>query len=152
LELEEDKKAPVKLSVYVDRETRTRLKIFCAKQEISMNQAINQMLDEWLHKQDESNKQDPITSSSAKGRGKKVKDGQFLRIEEFVEPQYPQSSTHSREGDWVVTRIERYPSGNADCSKREIVLCYCKFEPVLSALEPMGRGEPVAEMLEPVNA
>lgn len=77
---------------------------------------------------------------------------QFLRIEEFVEPQYPQSSTHSREGDWVVTRIERYPSGNADCSKREIVLCYCKFEPVLSALEPMGRGEPVAEMLEPVNA
>jgi len=77
---------------------------------------------------------------------------QFLRIEEFVEPQSPQSSTHSREGDWVVTRVERYPSGSADCSKREIVLCYCKFEPVLSVLEPMGRGEPLAEMLEPVNA
>jgi len=74
LKLEEDKKAPVKLSVYVDRETRTRLKIFCAKQEISMNQAINQMLDEWLHKQDESNKQDPTTSSNAKGGGRKVKD------------------------------------------------------------------------------
>ncbi len=73
---------------------------------------------------------------------------QFLRIEEFVDPQFPQSSTHARDGDWVITRVERYPAASEDSSKQEIVVCYCKFEPVPSELEPLGRGQSSPQLQE----
>ncbi|MCL1470396.1 hypothetical protein [Argonema antarcticum] len=71
---------------------------------------------------------------------------QFLQIEAFSDPQFPKSSTHSREGDWVVTGVERYSATSPDCSKLEIVLCYCKFDPVVSDLKPIGRGQPQEDL------
>jgi hypothetical protein len=73
---------------------------------------------------------------------------QFLRIEEFVDSQFPESSTHSREGDWVITRVEQYLTADCNASKQEIVVCYCKFEPVLSELEPLGRGQTSPQLQE----
>jgi hypothetical protein len=73
---------------------------------------------------------------------------QFLRVEEFVDPQYPKSSTHAREGDWVITRVEHYPAAASNFSKQEILVCYCKFEPVLSELEPLGRGQASPQLQE----
>lgn len=67
---------------------------------------------------------------------------QFLRIEEFADPRFPESSTHAREGDWVITRVEQYETAAHNSSKQEIVVCYCKFEPIMAELEPLGRGQP----------
>lgn len=67
---------------------------------------------------------------------------QFLKIEEFVDDRFPESSTHAREGDWVVTRVEHYPASSPDCSKKAIVVCHCRFDPIRSELEPLERGEP----------
>lgn len=73
---------------------------------------------------------------------------QFLQVEEFVDPQFPQSSTHARDGDWVVTRVEQYPAITQNSSKKEIVLCYCKFEPIMSELQPLGRGQTSLQLQE----
>lgn len=73
---------------------------------------------------------------------------QFLQVEEFVDSQYPKSSTHAREGDWVITRVEQYSATTRNLSKQEIVVCYCKFEPVLSELEPLGRGRVSPQLQE----
>lgn len=48
---------------------------------------------------------------------------QFHRVEEFVDPQFPDSSTHVRDGDWVVTRVEHYAAASPNCSKQEIIVC-----------------------------
>lgn len=66
---------------------------------------------------------------------------QFLKVPEFVDAEFPESSTHVREGDWVVTQIERYPAASPDPTKKEIVVCYCKFEPILSELRPLSRAK-----------
>ncbi|MBW4509614.1 MAG: hypothetical protein KME64_24335 [Scytonematopsis contorta HA4267-MV1] len=73
---------------------------------------------------------------------------QFLQIKEFVDPQFPESSTHARDGDWVITKVEHYPAANHDSSKQEIVVCYCKFEPILSELKPLGRGQSSPQLQE----
>lgn len=73
---------------------------------------------------------------------------QFLQVEEFVDPQFPKSSTHVRDGDWVVTRVEQYAAIAQNSSKQEIVLCYCKFEPIMSELQPLGRGQTSQELQE----
>jgi len=63
---------------------------------------------------------------------------QFLRIPDLASERFPESSTHVRDGDWVVTRVESYSPKSHDCSKREIVVCYCSFDPIISQLEPLG--------------
>ena len=73
---------------------------------------------------------------------------QFLQVNDFVDPQFPESSTHSREGDWVITRVEQYPAADSNSSKKEIVVCYCKFEPVLSELKPLGRRQTSPQLQE----
>jgi hypothetical protein len=73
---------------------------------------------------------------------------QLLRIEEFADPQFPKSSTHARNGDWVITRVEQYPAAAYNSSKQEIVVCYCKFEPLVSELEPLGRGQASPQLQE----
>lgn len=74
---------------------------------------------------------------------------QFLRVEEFVDPKFPKSSTHARNGDWVITKVEQYSPTVHDSSKQEIVVCYCKFEPISSELEPLGRaGQPNQQLQE----
>lgn len=66
---------------------------------------------------------------------------QFLQIEEFVEPGHPKTPTHTREGDWVVTRVEHYPAGDANNTRKEIVVCYCRFDPIESEPQPIGRAK-----------
>ncbi|MDX2213249.1 MAG: hypothetical protein SFY66_08160 [Oculatellaceae cyanobacterium bins.114] len=69
---------------------------------------------------------------------------QFLKIESFADPEYPESSTHVREGDWVITRVEQY-AASSNVTQRQIVLCYCKYEPVITELRPLGRAKPKVE-------
>lgn len=66
---------------------------------------------------------------------------QFHRVEGFEDAIAPLSSTHVRDGDWIVTRIDRYPAASEDCEKREIVVCYCKFSPIASQLELLPKPE-----------
>ena len=67
---------------------------------------------------------------------------QFLHIAEFASERFPDSSTHVRDGDWVVTRVERYLPNSPNSSKGEIVVCYCAFDPIVSQREPLGRALP----------
>jgi hypothetical protein len=73
---------------------------------------------------------------------------QFLQIDEFVDPQFPKSSTHARDGDWVITRVEQYPATDNNFSKQEIILCYCKFEPINSEPQLLGRGKTSPQIAE----
>ena len=68
----EDNKT-VKMSFYIDEETRTRFKLACTATGTSMNQVLVDMVNGWLDSNDPFKKQSPTsgTSSSGKGRGKK---------------------------------------------------------------------------------
>ncbi len=71
------------------------------------------------------------------GKGKIPKVGYrfpvFLR-DESAATKRNIGSTHYRKGDWVVTRVERYPAGSPDCSCKEIAICYCSFCPIEAEL------------------
>ncbi|MFN6514934.1 MAG: hypothetical protein RMY29_010570 [Nostoc sp. CreGUA01] len=62
---------------------------------------------------------------------------EFIRVNQFADPNYPKSSTHYRKGDWEVVRVETYtpdvPMGKYDM----IVICYCKYNPINAPLKPM---------------
>ena len=64
---------------------------------------------------------------------------EFHRIEQFSDPCFPGASTHSRVGDWEVTRVEEYPSGQPDSDFETIVICYCRYSPVTTPLEPLPK-------------
>ncbi|MGB3691614.1 MAG: hypothetical protein WBG70_01660 [Spirulinaceae cyanobacterium] len=36
----------------------------------------------------------------------------------------------SRNGDWVVTRVERYQAISSEYERSEVAICYCKYSPV----------------------
>lgn len=42
---------------------------------------------------------------------------------------------YHRESDWLITKIQHYPALDENCDWDEIILCYCKFEPVESNWE-----------------
>lgn len=74
---------------------------------------------------------------------------QFIQVPEFVNPSRPKSRTHYREGDWVVTKVNRYPSHDPDAEFDEIVVCYCKFEPVANpVLHPMPQAKVSADSFD----
>ena len=56
--------------------------------------------------------------------------------------------THTREGDWVVTRVERFAS--FDTSMR-IVVCYCRYEPIQPEWKEVRRGASANELLDAVR-
>jgi len=67
----EDNKA-VKMSFYIDEETRTRFKLACTATGTSMNQVLVDMVNGWLDSNDPFKKQPPTSSTSVgKGKGKK---------------------------------------------------------------------------------
>jgi hypothetical protein len=68
----EDNKT-VKMSFYIDEETRTRFKLACTATGTSMNQVLVDMVNGWLDSNDPFKKQPPTsgTSGGSKGRGKK---------------------------------------------------------------------------------
>ena len=53
--------------------------------------------------------------------------------------------THAREGDWVVTRVERFASFDTD---NRIAVCYCKYDPIEPQWEEVRRGASANELLE----
>lgn len=62
---------------------------------------------------------------------------EFVRVDQFAEPNYPKVSTHYRTGDWEVSRVETYtpdmPMGEFDI----VVICYCKYAPINAPLKPI---------------
>ena len=73
------------------------------------------------------------------------------KVEEFIDPKFPGSSTHVREGDWIISRVEEYVPQEQNSSKKAIVLCYCCFQPVISPLEPLSRASQELGTLEGVG-
>jgi hypothetical protein len=69
------------------------------------------------------------------------------RIREYVAIEDPECGgiTHSRESDWVVTRIQQFSSFDTE---ERILVCYCSYQPIKANWEKIQRGVPVAEMLE----
>jgi len=63
---------------------------------------------------------------------------EFVKIEGHEEPEFPGASTHYRDGDWEICRIEEYtpemPVGN---SFNSIYICFCKYLPIASELKPL---------------
>lgn len=76
----------VKMSFYIDEETRTRFKLACTATGISMNQALTDLVNGWLESNDpfkkspQQNEPPAFNTAGAKGtggkgRGKKGQDG-----------------------------------------------------------------------------
>jgi hypothetical protein len=51
--------------------------------------------------------------------------------------QFSDASTHSRIGDWKVTRVEEYKTESPSSDFDAIVVCYCQYSPISTALEPL---------------
>ncbi|RUT03820.1 hypothetical protein DSM106972_047340 [Dulcicalothrix desertica PCC 7102] len=62
---------------------------------------------------------------------------EYHRIEQFVDPKFPGASTHSRVGDWEVSRVEEYVPDLPVAEFETIVICYCRYAPITSPLEPL---------------
>ena len=54
-------------------------------------------------------------------------------------------TTHGRDGDWVVTRVEQFVNTDTD---KKIFVCYCKYDPVESKWGLINRGVNASELLE----
>lgn len=52
--------------------------------------------------------------------------------------------THSREGDWVVQKIEQFSSPE---TAMRIVICWCGYQPIACDWQPLQRGRPVHELM-----
>ncbi|HAG85490.1 MAG TPA: hypothetical protein DD379_10785 [Cyanobacteria bacterium UBA11162] len=64
---------------------------------------------------------------------------QFVRVEESIDPCFPDSYTHSRVGDWKVVRVEEYESKTSGADFNTIVVCYCQYDPIETSLYPIQR-------------
>jgi hypothetical protein len=72
---------------------------------------------------------------------------EYHKIQQFADPQFPDASTHSRIGDWEVTRVEKYtPESNSDFEA--IVICYCRYSQVTTPLEPLPKIQTTQELQE----
>jgi hypothetical protein len=62
---------------------------------------------------------------------------EFIRVDALHDPNQHAHSTHYRDSDWEVTRVETYtldlPTGKYDM----IVICYCQYNPINAPLHPM---------------
>jgi hypothetical protein len=70
----------------------------------------------------------------------------FHKVEKFVDPNFPEASTHSRVGDWEVTRVEEYVPDLPVGSFESVVICYCHYSPVVTPLEPLPRFQLAQEL------
>jgi hypothetical protein len=63
---------------------------------------------------------------------------EFIRVDQFADPQYPEAKTHYRLSDWEVNNVEIYtPDISVGMGFDMIVICYCKYSPINSPLQPM---------------
>ena len=62
---------------------------------------------------------------------------EFIKVDQFADPGYPLASTHRRQSDWEVSRVETYtpdvPMGEFDM----VVICHYRYSPVNAPLVPM---------------
>jgi hypothetical protein len=63
---------------------------------------------------------------------------EYHRVAEAANPAFPQETTHSRVGDWEVSRVEEYAPVNPGSDYDIIVICYCNWMPIESVLEPLA--------------
>jgi len=75
---------------------------------------------------------------------------EYHKIEQFADSRFPESSTHSRVGDWEVTRVEEYSSELPINNFQGIVICYCHYSPVTTSLEPLSEIQGTHELQEAV--
>lgn len=73
---------------------------------------------------------------------------EFHRIEKFADPKFPAASTHSRVGDWEVVRVQTYSEDLPSSDFETIVVCYCRFAPVNTPLEPMPQIQVAPQLQE----
>ena len=66
---------------------------------------------------------------------------EYYHIEPFSDDRFPQSSTHSRIGDWEVARVCSYDSRDREAELEEIIICYCRYVPIESPLEPLPQTQ-----------
>ncbi len=63
---------------------------------------------------------------------------EYHRIMQFADERFPDASTHSRVGDWEVIRVEEYTPEMPISEFESIIMCYCKYSPVTTPLEPLS--------------
>jgi len=66
---------------------------------------------------------------------------EFIKVEQFVDAEYPEAKTHHRLSDWEVTSVETYTPDIASMGFDMIVICYCKYVPINAALQPMSERQ-----------
>ena len=62
---------------------------------------------------------------------------EFIKVEQFVDAEYPEAKTHHRLSDWEVTSVETYTPDISGMGFDMILICYCKYVPINAALQPM---------------
>jgi len=63
---------------------------------------------------------------------------EYVQVESIHNPNKHGQSTHYRDGDWVVDRVQEYiPDLPIGAEFGSIVICYCKYAPIDSQLKPM---------------
>ena len=70
---------------------------------------------------------------------------EYHRVAESANSDFPKETTHSRIGDWEVARVEEYAATNPDSDYDIVVICYCKWTPVESVLEPLPKAQITAD-------
>ena len=63
---------------------------------------------------------------------------EYVTLSESADPQFPEASTHYREGDWEITRIESYTPEVPMGQFESIVVCVCCYVPTESELVSLG--------------
>lgn len=81
--------------------------------------------------------------------GYRIRD--YYQIESFIDQEFPHSSTHSRIGDWEVTKVEEYMPNLSNNELESIVICYCKYTPIITPLEPLPKQIQVSEKMSGVK-
>ena len=73
---------------------------------------------------------------------------EYHKIEQFADEKFPDASTHSRVGDWEVIRVEEYSQNWSAKDLESVVICYCKYSPVETPLEPLPKVQITEELQE----
>lgn len=75
---------------------------------------------------------------------------EYHNIERFADKQFPHASTHSRVGDWEVIKVEEYTPEIPTADFESVVICYCRYSPVTTPLEPLPQIQE-SELLQEVK-
>jgi hypothetical protein len=70
---------------------------------------------------------------------------EYHRVPESANPDFPKETTHSRIGNWEVSRVEEYAPTNPGSDYDIVVICHCKWVPIESVLEPLVKGQITAD-------